>query len=169
VILTKCFGKKGAWSFIPAVLISLSRIFLCVHYPTDVLAGVTEGIMLGMAVTYVGMKILNKLEKFYFEKKNKKASENIERVNSDSNNEKEVSSVEKTIVEDEVAENLSVPEKVEVIEGSHGGHPIVSDHADYPLQDRLEDHLELQEEQEKIDDMIESLVEENVTNKDNKK
>lgn len=74
VILTMCFGKKGAWAFIPAVLISLSRIFLCVHYPTDVLGGIVEGTILGVAVTLVGRIILNKLEKWWIDRKQKKVS-----------------------------------------------------------------------------------------------
>ncbi|MGN0961554.1 MAG: phosphatase PAP2 family protein [Christensenellales bacterium] len=78
VILTMCFGKKGAWAFIPATLISLSRIFLCVHYPSDVLGGVVEGIILGVVVTIVGRLILNKLEKWWLNKKNAKKLTNIQ-------------------------------------------------------------------------------------------
>lgn len=43
------FGKNrmGAVAFILAALIGFSRIYLYVHYPTDVLAGAMLGIMLG--------------------------------------------------------------------------------------------------------------------------
>lgn len=75
VILTMCFGKKGAYAFIPAVLISLSRIFLCVHYPTDVLGGVVEGIILGLTVYYLGKLILNKLEEWWVGRKAKRAND----------------------------------------------------------------------------------------------
>ncbi len=41
--LTKCFGKKGAWAYLFAVLIAVSRLWVGVHYPTDVLAGAACG------------------------------------------------------------------------------------------------------------------------------
>lgn len=41
--LTKGFGKKGAWAYLFASLIALSRIWVGVHYPTDVLAGALCG------------------------------------------------------------------------------------------------------------------------------
>jgi undecaprenyl-diphosphatase len=41
--LTRAFGKKGAWSYILAVLIAFSRCYVGVHYPTDVLAGMAVG------------------------------------------------------------------------------------------------------------------------------
>ncbi len=36
-------GRGGGWAFIPAVLIAASRIYLGVHYPSDVLAGAAIG------------------------------------------------------------------------------------------------------------------------------
>ena len=55
------------------MLISISRIFLCVHYPTDVLGGIVEGAVLGVAVTIVGRIILNKLERWWIDRKQKRA------------------------------------------------------------------------------------------------
>ena len=43
--LTLLFGRRGAWSFIPAVLIALSRPYLGMHYPTDVLCGALLGVL----------------------------------------------------------------------------------------------------------------------------
>lgn len=94
VILTMCFGKRGAWSFIPAVLISLSRIFLCVHYPTDVLGGAVEGIILGVLVVLVGRVILDRLERWWINRKEKKqnlvnASENNNTIQEDKSSNEE--------------------------------------------------------------------------------
>lgn len=69
VILVMNFKKKGMWAIIPAFLISFSRVFLCVHYPTDVLAGVLEGLILGVSVTIVGRIILYKLESWWNKRK----------------------------------------------------------------------------------------------------
>jgi membrane-associated phospholipid phosphatase len=78
-----CFGKKGAWAFVPAILISLSRVFLCVHYPTDVLGGIVEGVILGVAVVVVGRIILNKLESWWLSKKIKKEDVSINNQQND--------------------------------------------------------------------------------------
>ena len=43
LILTLRHKKVGWLAYIPAVLIAFSRIFLFVHYPTDVLAGILLG------------------------------------------------------------------------------------------------------------------------------
>lgn len=48
--LTLLFGKKGAWSFVPAVLITLSRPYLGMHYLTDVLCGAALGAACAWAV-----------------------------------------------------------------------------------------------------------------------
>lgn len=53
MILTLCFGKKGAWSFILATMIAFSRLFLCVHYPTDILAGMILGVGVATAFYFV--------------------------------------------------------------------------------------------------------------------
>jgi len=60
IILTLAFKKKGAWSYIPATLISLSRIFLCVHYVTDVLAGAILGTICGWLVYIVTNWLIDK-------------------------------------------------------------------------------------------------------------
>jgi len=60
IILTLSFGRKGAWSYIPATLISLSRVFLCVHYPSDVLAGAILGTISGVIVYFIANYFINK-------------------------------------------------------------------------------------------------------------
>ncbi len=49
------FAKRRLWipAFFLAVLISFSRLYLYVHYPTDVVAGV----LIGMAAGWIGFKI----------------------------------------------------------------------------------------------------------------
>lgn len=60
LILTLMFKKKGALAFIPAVIIAFSRIFLCVHYPTDVLVGILLGLLTATIVYLVYRAILKK-------------------------------------------------------------------------------------------------------------
>ncbi len=46
-----CFNKKiGWWAFSTAVLISIARIYVGVHWPSDILAGAVLGILTGWAV-----------------------------------------------------------------------------------------------------------------------
>lgn len=45
--LTLSFKRRGAYSFILATLIAFSRLYLMVHYPTDVLFGIILGTLLG--------------------------------------------------------------------------------------------------------------------------
>lgn len=49
--LTRAFGKKGAWAYVLAILIAVSRCYVGVHYPTDVLAGMAVG-TLAAAIAY---------------------------------------------------------------------------------------------------------------------
>ena len=49
-LLTRSFGKKGALAYIPATLIAVSRVYVGVHYLSDVLAGMTLGTLVGAAV-----------------------------------------------------------------------------------------------------------------------
>lgn len=59
------FSKKwGCVSIALSILIGLSRLVLCVHYPTDVLVGWVLGVTLGIAMHYLtilGLKIINKI------------------------------------------------------------------------------------------------------------
>ncbi len=58
------FHKKiGIGAMALAVLIGLSRIFFCVHYPTDVLAGAILGICVAVAVYVSYMGILRAIRK----------------------------------------------------------------------------------------------------------
>lgn len=65
------YNKKwGTPSVILAVLIALSRAFLCVHFPTDILYGLIIGILVAHIVYFYANKIMNKIEeKFTGEKK----------------------------------------------------------------------------------------------------
>lgn len=47
-MLARLFGKKGAWAYLPASLIALSRIYVGVHYPSDVIAGILLGTVIGV-------------------------------------------------------------------------------------------------------------------------
>lgn len=65
------FGKAKKWLWIPAVvlasLIAFSRLYVYVHYPTDILAGIALGTLLGFASS----RIVDAAEKLI--KKRKKA------------------------------------------------------------------------------------------------
>lgn len=50
------FKKPGAAAYVLAALIAFSRIFLFVHYPTDVLAGAILGILSALAVWWITRK-----------------------------------------------------------------------------------------------------------------
>lgn len=50
LVLTLAFGKKGAWAYIPAALITFSRCYVGVHYPSDVFAGMIVGTLVALAV-----------------------------------------------------------------------------------------------------------------------
>lgn len=78
IVLTMVFKKKGSWSYIPAVLIALSRLFLCVHYLTDILGGMAVGSIVGVGVVLLGNIILNKLELWWNNRKAKKVDKPIE-------------------------------------------------------------------------------------------
>ncbi|NLT63663.1 MAG: phosphatase PAP2 family protein [Clostridiales bacterium] len=54
--LTLAFGRKGALSYIPAVLIAFSRCYVGVHYPSDVLGGA----LVGTLVTLATYKLLDR-------------------------------------------------------------------------------------------------------------
>jgi len=75
VFLTIFFKGKGAWSWIPAILIASSRVFLCVHYPTDVLAAMAIGAAVAALVATLGRKLLDKLIKLWQDAGEKKKEE----------------------------------------------------------------------------------------------
>ena len=64
-IMIFMFDKKwGIPALILAILIGISRMYLFVHFPTDVLAGALLGTAISLIVYYFGNKIVNKfLEK----------------------------------------------------------------------------------------------------------
>ena len=69
------FGKAKKWLWIPAVLvaslIAFSRLYVYVHYPTDILGGIALGTILGFASN----KIVNAAEKFIISRKKSKTIE----------------------------------------------------------------------------------------------
>ena len=54
--LTRAFGKKGAFAYIPAALIAFSRVYVGVHYPTDVLAGMVVGTTVALFIYFLLQK-----------------------------------------------------------------------------------------------------------------
>jgi membrane-associated phospholipid phosphatase len=56
--LTLSFGKKGALAYIPAAAIALSRLYVGVHYPTDVLGGILVGTLAAFAAHYLLKRFL---------------------------------------------------------------------------------------------------------------
>ena len=55
-VLTKT-NRRFGWVAIPlAVIIAFSRLYLFVHYPSDILAGAVLGVVIGLAVYYLGMR-----------------------------------------------------------------------------------------------------------------
>ena len=65
--LTLAFGRRGAYAYIPAVLIAFSRCYVGVHYPSDVIAGAVVGTLVSWGV-YV---LLEKYVKTDFIRKKK--------------------------------------------------------------------------------------------------
>lgn len=58
------FNKKwGIIAIITAILIGISRLYLFVHFPTDVLAGAILGTIIALSVYYFGNKIENRIKK----------------------------------------------------------------------------------------------------------
>ena len=56
------YKKEWGWFFIPlAVLISFSRLYLYVHFPSDVFAGAVLGVIIGCITYYVGNKIIDNI------------------------------------------------------------------------------------------------------------
>ncbi|MCT4509619.1 MAG: phosphatase PAP2 family protein [Tepidibacter sp.] len=59
-ILLKEFKKYGVIFLILAILIAFSRVYLFVHYPSDVIVGIIMGVM----CAWITSKIFNKKENF---------------------------------------------------------------------------------------------------------
>lgn len=59
VVSTFFFNKNKHWKYllIVAILISISRLYLYVHYPTDVFGGIITGMFSGYAGTIISNKI----------------------------------------------------------------------------------------------------------------
>ena len=57
--------KKRWWAplILMAVLISFSRIYIGIHYPSDVVAGFASGVILGIAANVIGNKVITRWEK----------------------------------------------------------------------------------------------------------
>jgi membrane-associated phospholipid phosphatase len=56
--LTLAFRGKGAWAFIPAVLIAFSRIYVGIHYPSDVLCGAIFGVLISLFTYELSRRII---------------------------------------------------------------------------------------------------------------
>ncbi len=58
-VLTKT-NRRFGWAAIPiAAIIAFSRLYLFVHFPSDILAGAVLGVAIGEAVYYLGMRRSN--------------------------------------------------------------------------------------------------------------
>ncbi len=61
VVLFLSFPKKYSfWFLVLAVLIGFSRLYVGVHYPTDVLSGAIIGTLIAVCVYLVGTKVQNR-------------------------------------------------------------------------------------------------------------
>lgn len=52
-VLFRCFSVWGIVFFVIATLIAFSRMYLYVHYPTDIIAGVTLGLLCSQFTLYM--------------------------------------------------------------------------------------------------------------------
>lgn len=54
------YRKEWGWIVVPlAIGIAFSRLYLYVHFPTDVLGGAALGFLIGLVTYYAGNKIIN--------------------------------------------------------------------------------------------------------------
>lgn len=67
------FNKKaGVWTYFAAALVAISRVYFCVHYSTDVLAGAAEGILVAVIIIKLIYPVINKKYRSYLYKSDKK-------------------------------------------------------------------------------------------------
>ena len=63
-------NKKVSWTaFIVAVVMGITRIYLCVHFPSDVLGGLVVGFLAGLVSYFIVNALYNsnvKLFKWFF-------------------------------------------------------------------------------------------------------
>lgn len=72
VVLLLFYRAKAIPALVVAVIIGLTRMYLCVHYPTDVLMGAVIGTCLACGAYFLTVKVLRpKFEKYYNAKKAK--------------------------------------------------------------------------------------------------
>ena len=62
-ILTKTDHRFGYAAIPMAALLAFSRLYLFVHFPSDVLAGAVLGLVIGVVVSRYGPKLFRKREK----------------------------------------------------------------------------------------------------------
>lgn len=62
-ILTKTDRRFGYAAIPLAVLIAISRLYLYVHFPSDILGAAILGVMIGELTLYYGNRVSNKLRK----------------------------------------------------------------------------------------------------------
>lgn len=63
VALTFRYRAKAIPALVVAALVALSRIYLCVHFPTDVLGGVIAGTVCGVAGHFIAIVIQKEVKK----------------------------------------------------------------------------------------------------------
>lgn len=57
-------NKEGTAALILAALIAVSRLYLTVHYPSDVLVGTITGILYGIASYFIEQQLMKRIPKF---------------------------------------------------------------------------------------------------------
>ena len=62
-VITFYFKKYRWFFFTMAALVAISRVYVGVHYPVDILAGTLIGLVVAYCTTFVTQKILNLLSK----------------------------------------------------------------------------------------------------------
>ena len=67
-VLTKTDRRFGYAAIPLAALIAFSRLYLYVHFPSDVLAAAVIGVVIGVAGDWMGMHIINRIERVWKEK-----------------------------------------------------------------------------------------------------